>query len=230
MTIATVRRLAADIFNVGENKVRISPDSLKEAEGALTRVDVKGLIAKGIIIKLKPQGRASTRKKVRRSVGKRRGIMLAPKKAWMMKVRAQRRLLRAIVADGALKQDAKRSVYGKVKSGIFRNKRAMLIYLKDNGFVAKDYEPKKPEFVKKVKQVQVAKPAMQAAKPTSAQASAPASKTAVFKPVHGAAPASAGHSVPQAVKPAEHKTTAAGHAHESTPSETRQANKKGESR
>jgi large subunit ribosomal protein L19e len=221
MTIATVRRLAADIFNVGENKVRISPDSLKEAEGALTRVDVKGLIDKGIIIKLKPQGRASTRKKVRRSVGKRRGIMLAPKKAWMMKVRAQRRLLRAILADGALKQDAKRSVYGKVKSGIFRNKRAMLIYLKDNGLVAKDYEPKKPEFVKKVKQV---------AKPAMAPTPVPASKTAVFKPVHGAASASVGHNVSQAVKPAEHKTTAAGHAHESTPSETRQANKKGESR
>ncbi|MDD5339880.1 MAG: 50S ribosomal protein L19e [Candidatus ainarchaeum sp.] len=149
MAIATIRRLAADILHVGENKIRISPDSLKEAEGALTRVDVKGLIDKGIITKLKPQGRASTRKKERRSVGKRRGIMMEPKDAWMMKVRAQRRLLRTLTADGALKKGTKRSVYGKVKSGIFRNKRAMLIYLKDNGLVAKDYEPAKAAFVKK---------------------------------------------------------------------------------
>ncbi len=149
MAIATIRRLAADILHVGENKIRISPDSLKEAEGALTRVDVKGLIDKGVITKLKPQGRASTRKKERRSTGKRRGIMLEPKEAWMMKVRAQRRLLRTLTADGALKKGTKRSVYGKVKSGIFRNKRAMLIYLKDNGLVARDYEPAKPAFVKK---------------------------------------------------------------------------------
>jgi large subunit ribosomal protein L19e len=149
MAIATIRRLAADILNVGENKIRIAPDNVKEAEGALTRADVRGLIDKGIIIRLKPQGRASTRKKDRRSVGKRRGIMIPPKVAWMMKVRAQRRLLRTISADGALKKGTKRSVYGKVKSGIFRNKRAMLIYLKDNGLVAKEYEPKKPVFQKK---------------------------------------------------------------------------------
>jgi large subunit ribosomal protein L19e len=149
MAIATIRRLAADIMNVGENKVRIAPDNVKEAEGALTRADVRGLIDKGIITRLKPQGRASTRKKERRSVGKRRGIMIPPKVAWMMKVRAQRRLLRAISSDGALKKGTKRSVYGKVKSGIFRNKKAMLSYLKDNGFVAKDYEPKKPVFQKK---------------------------------------------------------------------------------
>jgi len=31
MTIATVRRLAADIMDVGENKVKISPDGLKES-------------------------------------------------------------------------------------------------------------------------------------------------------------------------------------------------------
>lgn len=149
MAIATIRRLAADIMRVGENKIRIAPDNVKEAEGALTRADVRGLIDKGIITRLKPQGRASTRKKERRSVGKRRGIMIPEKEAWMMKVRAQRRLLRTLTADGALKKGTRRSVYGKVKSGIFRNKRAMLIYLKDNGIVAKDYEPAKAVFVKK---------------------------------------------------------------------------------
>ncbi len=198
MAIATIRRLAADIMRVGENKVRIAPDNVKEAEGALTRADVRGLIDKGIITRLKPQGRASTRKKERRSVGKRRGIMIAPKDAWMMKVRAQRRLLRTLTADGALKKGTKRSVYGKIKSGIFRNKRVMLIYLKDNGLVAKEYEPAKAAFVKKVGKPGTppkAKPAAGAA-PNKA---APAQQKPATAPPHTAPPAAPQH------KPAEKK-------------------------
>ena len=148
MTIATVRRLAADIFDVGQNKVRISPDGIKEAEGALTRADVKTLIDKGIVTKAKPQGRASTRKTGRRGRGRRRGTPVDPKEVWMDKVRSQRRMLNMLVSSGAVKKDAKRALYFKVKSGIFRNKRAMLLYLKDNKLVAADYEPPKPVFRK----------------------------------------------------------------------------------
>ncbi|MEW6722486.1 MAG: 50S ribosomal protein L19e [Candidatus Micrarchaeota archaeon] len=151
MTISTVRRLAADIFGVGQNKVRISPDGLKEAEGALTRADVSGLIGKGIITKAKPQGRASTSKGGRRGRGRRRGTAIDSKTAWMEKVRSQRAFLRMLVASGALKKESKREIYWKVKSGIFRNKRAMMLYLKDNGLVAADYEPKKPEWKRKEK-------------------------------------------------------------------------------
>lgn len=148
MTIATVRRLAADILSVGENKVRISPDGLKEAEGALTRSDVKSLIEKGIVTKLRPQGRASTSKGGRRGHGRRRGTPVASKDVWMDKVRSQRKMLRMLVESGAVKKDAKRMLYFKVKSGIFRNKRAMLLYLKDNKLVAADYEPPKPAYKK----------------------------------------------------------------------------------
>lgn len=212
MAIATIRRLAADIMNVGENKVRIAPDSVKEAEGALTRADVRGLIDKGIITRLKVHGRASTRKKERRSVGKRRGIMIPEKEAWMMKVRAQRKLLRTLTADGALKKGTRRSIYGKVKSGIFRNKRAMLIYLKDNGIVAKGYEPAKPAFVKKA-----GKPGTPPKQPVAGQK--PAAAAVQQNPV-----------APVAVKPAQDKPAAQGGqkaAHrEAQPSA---ANKKGES-
>jgi large subunit ribosomal protein L19e len=197
MAIATIRRLAADIMHVGENKIRIAPDSVKEAEGALTRADVRGLIDKGIIIKLKVQGRASTRKKERRSVGKRRGIMMSEKEAWMMKVRAQRKLLRILTADGALKKGTHRSIYGKVKSGIFRNKRAMLIYLKDNGIVAKDYEPTKPVFVKKV-----GKPGTPPKQKPAAAPAKPASVPAAVKPA-------AQQKSAVAVKPAEQRPAAA---------------------
>ena len=146
MTIQTVRRLAAEILDVGENKIRISPDGLKDAEGALTRSDVKGLIEKGIVSRVKSKGRASTKKMGRRGHGHRRGAVISGKDAWMMKVRSQRKFLRQLISTGALKPESKRAVYDKVKSVIFRNKKAMLVYLKENKLVAEDHEPKKAEY------------------------------------------------------------------------------------
>jgi large subunit ribosomal protein L19e len=146
MTIATVRRLAADIMDVGENKVRINPDGLKEAEGALTRSDVKGLIEKGVIRKAKPQGRASTGRIGRTGHGHRRGTPVDSKTVWMQKIRAQRNVYRMLVSSKALKQASKRAVYSKIKSGMLRSKRALLIYLKEANLVPKDLELPKNEF------------------------------------------------------------------------------------
>ena len=141
MTILTVRRLAADIMNVGQSRVKISPDGLKEAEGALTRADVRGLIEKGVITKAKAKGRDSTARKKRKGAGRKKGSLGDSKKLWMQKVRSQRKLLAMLIETGVLDKKNKRSLYGKVKSGIFRNKKAMLLYLKDNKYIAKDYEP-----------------------------------------------------------------------------------------
>jgi len=140
MAINTVRRLAADIMHVGENKIRIKPGDIKDVEGALTRADVKGLIAKGSILKLKPQGRASTAKKGRRGHGHRKGTVLDPKGVWMEKIRAQRRFLGLLLESGALPKAQKKIIYRKLKSGIFRNKKAMFLFLKEGGMVAKDLE------------------------------------------------------------------------------------------
>jgi len=173
MAIYTVRRLAADIFGVGERRIRIAPESVQEAEGALTRADVKALIEKGIVTKVKSKGRASTRKKGGRGPAHRKGTKLDAKQVWMQKIRAQRKFLVVITKGGALKKQFKRSLYGKIKSGLFKNKRAMLLYLKDNDMVAKDYEPPKAEFKKPVK------PAASAPQAKAAEAKAAAPKPAV---------------------------------------------------
>ncbi len=184
MTIATVRRLAADIFDIGENKVRISPDGLKEAEGALTRADVKGLIDKGVITKAKPQGRASTRRRGRTGHGRRRGTPLDHKTVWMEKIRAQRRFLFMLLGSGALKKESKRAMYRKIKSGIFRNKRAMLLYMKENKLVAADYEPQKAEYKKPEPKPKKQKP--QKAQAVKAEAGTkPAGAGASAKPAGG---------------------------------------------
>jgi large subunit ribosomal protein L19e len=164
MTIATVRRLAADIMRVGENKIKINPEGVKEAEGALTRSDVKGLIEKGIIRKDPPQGRASTKRVGRTGHGRRRGTPIDHKTAWMMKIRAQRNVYQMLIASGDLKQENRRAVYSKIKSGMLRSKRALLIYLKEANMVRKDLELPKTEYNAPVPSVK------KAAKPKAAPA------------------------------------------------------------
>ncbi len=151
MSIAMVRRLAADIFSVGRNKVIISPDDIQEVQGALTREDVKTLIDKGLIKKRKPSGRASKSKGKTRGRGRKRGSRLRDKELWMLKIRAQRKFLKLLLDDGALAPEHKRATYSRIKSGMFKNKRAFLLYLKDNGYVAADYEPRKPQPPRKKK-------------------------------------------------------------------------------
>ncbi|MFZ5501258.1 MAG: 50S ribosomal protein L19e, partial [Candidatus Micrarchaeota archaeon] len=135
---------------------------------ALTRADVRGLIDKGVITRLKPQGRASTRRTKRRGRGKRKGHPVDTKTLWMEKIRAQRKFLQMLLSTGALSKESKRAIYQKVKSGIFRNKKAMLLYLKDNKLVAADYEvpkgtpkekPAKAAPKAKAEKMPVAKPA-----------------------------------------------------------------------
>lgn len=212
MTIATVRRLAADIFNVGENKVKISPDGLKEAEGALTRADVKGLIDKGIVKKMPNLGRASTKKRFRRGHGHRKGSSTQDsKKVWMVKIRSQRKFLRLMISTGALKKTDNKIFYSKLKSGIFRNKKAFLLYLKDNKFVKQDYEPPKEAYTPKPVKPPKQKKA-QTGKPTTAQVA----KTATQKPAVTAKPPA----------PAETKPTPA--TPTPKPAEVKPANQKGD--
>ncbi len=161
MTVHTVRRLAADLLNVGENKVRIDPSSISEVKSAMTRGDVQSLIDKGLIKAAPKKGRKKVTKKKRRGKGSRKGTGgMTDKQKWMQKVRAQRKLLVRLLELGALEKEDKRTIYMKIKSGIFRSKKAMIAYLKENDFVDAEFELPKEEYVPKKKP----KPAPQAKK------------------------------------------------------------------
>ncbi len=152
MTVHTVRRLAAELLSVGENRVRIKGENISEVKSAMTRADVKALIDKGIVSAAPRKGRKKRKATVRRGRGSKKGkIKGAGKREWMAKIRAQRKLLRRLVELKAVSQEYKRGVYLRVKSGIFRNKRAMLAYLKENKIIPKKFELPKEEYVPKKK-------------------------------------------------------------------------------
>lgn len=141
MSILSVRRLAADILGVGQLRIWINPDELEEVGKMATRSDVRGLIDKGIVKKMPFAGRLTKPKRKRRSAGSIGGRSASTgKRLWMAKVRAQRKLLASLVENGTLQNKDKRAVYNKIKSGIFRSKRAMVIYLKENELISADFE------------------------------------------------------------------------------------------
>jgi large subunit ribosomal protein L19e len=172
MTMNTIRRLAADILKVGELKVKISPDGVKEAEKAMTRSDVRELIKKGIITRAPNLGRRKKERRRRRSAGSRKGTAktrAGGKAVWMAKVRSQRAFLKQLLAEEAFDKKHKRILYMRIKSGLFRSKRAFLAYLKENGLTKQDYEPKKKEWVPKAtrasaKKAEAARPAAESSR------------------------------------------------------------------
>ena len=143
MTIKTIRRLAADLLGVGQSRVRFAPEAIGEMDRMVTREDVLGLIKDGKVKKLPVTGRGSARKRERRSTGRIRGQRVTEKEAWMEKIRAQRKLLKTLLNEKAVKHEDKNSIYRKIKSGIFRSKKTMILYLKENGILAKNYEETK---------------------------------------------------------------------------------------
>ncbi len=136
MSVVTVRRLASDLLGVGENKIRIKPAEIKRAEEALTRSDVLALIKDGVVYKMPYRGRRKKEKRRHRGAGSRRGrSTINQKEEWMVRIRSQRKYLSELLSTNQLEKKFKRSLYGKIKSGIFKSKKSFYNYLKENKMV-----------------------------------------------------------------------------------------------
>jgi len=143
------KKLAAKILKTSYKKVRFAADALEDIKKAITRSDLRGLIAIKKIIKIQPneQSRVRARKiKVQKSKGRRKGrgskkgsktSMLSKKAAWMLKVRAQRKFLKELKDKGLVTSTNYTSLYNKSKGGYFRNKRHIKLYLEEQNLIIK---------------------------------------------------------------------------------------------
>ena len=139
------KRLAAQILKCSPHRVRFDPERLSDIEEAITKVDIKGLVKEGAI-KEKPitgiaRGRArkTARQKSkgqRKGHGSRKGTAFARegrKKAWMNKIRAQRRVLRELREKGMIDGRSFREIYSKAGGGYFRSVRHVKLYIEEKG-------------------------------------------------------------------------------------------------
>ncbi|MGB8217571.1 MAG: 50S ribosomal protein L19e [Candidatus Methanoperedens sp.] len=132
--LANQRRLAAEVMDIGVNRVRMDPEAYKDISTALTREDIRKLIGEKKIGKREINGnsRGRTRKADeardyghRKGHGSRNGAKGArnPKKEqWMKKIRALRSLLKEKRDNNTIDVSTYRKLYRKAKGGEFRSR------------------------------------------------------------------------------------------------------------
>ncbi|MFB6253476.1 MAG: 50S ribosomal protein L19e [Halobacteriaceae archaeon] len=141
--LSAQKRLAADVLEVGENRVWFDPDRQGDIADAITREDIRELVEEGAIDAKEAQsnsrGRARERNEKRsyghqKGPGSRRGKSGGrqdEKDEWENQVRAQRRKLRELRDDGKLTPSQYRDLYDMSKGGEFDSVRRMLNYIEE---------------------------------------------------------------------------------------------------
>ncbi|ADB61116.1 Ribosomal protein L19e [Haloterrigena turkmenica DSM 5511] len=142
--LSAQKRLAADVLDVGENRVWLDPEAQSDIAEAITRDEIRELVDEGRIqaddAKGNSRGRARERNEKRayghrKGPGKRRGKKGArqnEKEEWQDKIRAQRRKLRDLRDKGELTPTQYRELYKKAGGGEFRSVRYLMNYIDEN--------------------------------------------------------------------------------------------------
>ena len=143
MTLKAQKRMAAQILKCGENRVYFDPYLIEDIRMAITREDIRNLIKEGVILKKYEQGISKHRKNVRherkkkgraRGLGKRKGKRTArtpKKKAWMKKIRPQRRELKKLRDRKLITTATYRKLYKNAKGGMFQSVAQMHRHIKE---------------------------------------------------------------------------------------------------
>lgn len=159
MNVRSQKKIAAKIMKVGLSRVKISQE--KGVEEAITRNDIKALIEKGLITKVRKRGprRTEAKKRLkqkgkgrRKGHGSRKGSLGARKSRktqWIEKVRPMRMLLKELKNSGKLGVRDYRKLYRMVKGGSFRNKKHLLYYVKEHDLLKTPKEIKTEKKTKK---------------------------------------------------------------------------------
>ncbi len=139
--LSAQRRLAADILDVGKNRIWFDPAEQGEIAEAITREQIADLIDVGTIRAEEKQGnsRGRTRERnAKRSYGHRKGPGSRRGKAgarqdegdaWQNAIRAQRQKLRELRDEGELTPTEYRDLYRKAAGGEFRSVRYMMTFI-----------------------------------------------------------------------------------------------------
>ncbi len=141
------KRLAAQVLGTSAGKVRFAQDALGDIEKAITRSDIRGLIAVGKIKKAgvneQSRGRARAiarqkrkgRQKGRGSKGGSHFATVTRKEEWMGRIRVQRAFLKELREKALVTIQTYRQLYNMCKGGYFRNTRHIKLYLAEHNLV-----------------------------------------------------------------------------------------------
>ncbi len=143
MKLEKAKVLAAQIMKTGVTKIYLDPTKSAKIKEAMTKDDVRGLIAERVVKKrqdnYQSKGKARILKEKKqkgrkRGKGKRKGskkTRTEKKKTWISKVRAQRRTLKELKTSNpsAVKEKGYSNIYRKIKGNYFKGKKYLKEYI-----------------------------------------------------------------------------------------------------
>lgn len=139
--------MAAKIMKIGASRVWFNPSRLADVDEAITSEDIRRLIRDGVIAARPKTGLSNFRKKKlagQKKKGRRRGrgsvkgskgTRVRKKKVWMKTIRPIRAMLKQLKTESRIDNRTYRDVYMKSKSGFFRSRGHVMIYLERNNLV-----------------------------------------------------------------------------------------------
>ncbi len=124
MSVKIQKRLAAQIFKTGINRVWIEPDELDRVASAITRDEVRKLIHEGAIKKRPETGISRGRVKerhLRKGPGSREGSWINTKRKWIIGIRKIRGRLLELRDKKLVTPEVYRKLFLMAKGGSFRS-------------------------------------------------------------------------------------------------------------
>ena len=142
--LSAQKQLAADVLDVGKNRIWFDPESQGEIAEAITREDIRELVQEGVIQAEEARGNSRGRARKRdakRAFGHRKGPGTRKGKAgarkdrktdYQNRIRAQRRTLRELRDDGTLSVSQYRQLYRMANGGEFDSVRRLRAYITEH--------------------------------------------------------------------------------------------------
>ena len=144
MKLNNQKRIAASLLKTSKKNVWLDPTKFEEIKEAITKTDIRALIADKVI-KGKPKRGISIsrirkniiqkRKGRRKGTGSRKGkrtARLPKKKRWMAAIRLQRAFIKELKDKKIITPTTYHTLYLKTKGGFFRSKRHIKLYIKEH--------------------------------------------------------------------------------------------------
>ena len=145
MNLANKRRIVSDLLGIGKDRIWFDEDRAEDIKSAITRDDLRVLLREGAIrVKQKVGTSRGRAKKIakqkskgrRKGPGSRKGVKtsrLPRKEIWKVKIRGFRNFFLELRKKGVINQKTYHNLRVKAKSGIFRSKRHVKLYLEEKG-------------------------------------------------------------------------------------------------
>ena len=150
MIIMAQLEMAAKILKCGRSRVWMDPSRMADIGDAITSADIRRLINDDVIRVAPKKGTSNLRKKAKAAQKKKgrmrgkgsfkghKGTRLNKKETWMKTIRAIRTLLRELKERKEIDNKTYRNIYSRSKSGFFRSRAHVMIYLERNNLLKKE--------------------------------------------------------------------------------------------